>query len=53
MAAIAGRSAVGSYPSFNRDGPEVEVVLKSADDSALAEAVMWLGAELDTVPPRT
>jgi len=45
--------AVGSYPSFNRDGPEVEVVLKSADDSALAEAVMWLGAELDTVPPRT
>jgi molybdenum cofactor synthesis domain-containing protein len=45
--------AVGSYPSFHRDGPEVEVVLKSGDDAALAEAVTWLAAELDTVPPRT
>jgi molybdopterin-biosynthesis enzyme MoeA-like protein len=45
--------AVGSYPSFHRDGPEVEVVLKSADDAALAEAVGWLEPELDTIPPRT
>jgi molybdopterin-biosynthesis enzyme MoeA-like protein len=45
--------AVGSYPSFRRDGPEVEVVLKSADDAALAEAVGWLEPELDTIPPRT
>jgi nicotinamide-nucleotide amidase len=38
--------AVGSYPRFYPDGPEVEVVLKSADDRALAEATEWLEAAL-------
>jgi molybdenum cofactor synthesis domain-containing protein len=33
---------VGSYPSFHRDGPQVEVVLKSADAAALAEAIAWV-----------
>ena len=33
---------VGSYPSFQPDGPRVEVVLKSADAEALAEAVAWI-----------
>jgi nicotinamide-nucleotide amidase len=33
---------VGSYPSFHPDGPQVEVVLKSADADALAEAVAWI-----------
>jgi molybdenum cofactor synthesis domain-containing protein len=34
--------AVGSYPRFLATGPEVEVVLKSSDGSALAEAVHWI-----------
>ena len=34
--------AVGSYPSFRPEGPEVEIVLKSADAEALAEEVAWL-----------
>jgi len=38
---------VGSYPSFTPEGPEVEVVLKSADPDALAAAVAFLDAELD------
>jgi nicotinamide-nucleotide amidase len=42
---------VGSYPRFLADGPEVEVVLKSADDEALARATEWvegaLARELD------
>jgi nicotinamide-nucleotide amidase len=38
---------VGSYPSFSDTGPEVEVVLKSADSDALAAAVAWLEGELD------
>lgn len=38
---------VGSYPSFQNTGPEVEVVLKSADPDALAAAVAWLESELD------
>jgi molybdenum cofactor synthesis domain-containing protein len=38
---------VGSYPSFAESGPEVEVVLKSADPEALGAAKTWLGAELD------
>ena len=38
---------VGSYPSFHESGPEVEVVLKSADGSALAEARAWIEPELD------
>jgi molybdenum cofactor synthesis domain-containing protein len=33
---------VGSYPRFLEDGPEVEVVLKSTDEAALAGAVRWL-----------
>jgi molybdopterin-biosynthesis enzyme MoeA-like protein len=37
---------VGSYPSFPETGPEVEVVLKSADPAALEEAVAFLGATL-------
>jgi molybdenum cofactor synthesis domain-containing protein len=39
--------SVGSYPSFAESGPEVEVVLKSADPEALGAAKTWLGAELD------
>ena len=34
--------AVGSYPSFRPTGPEVEVVLKSADAAALAAAAAWI-----------
>ena len=34
--------SVGSYPSFDAAGPEVEVVLKSADPEALAAAKSWL-----------
>jgi nicotinamide-nucleotide amidase len=33
---------IGSYPRFLADGPEVEIVLKSNDPAALAEAVAWL-----------
>ena len=32
---------VGSYPSFQPDGSEVEVVLKSADAPELAAAIAW------------
>ncbi len=39
--------SVGSYPSFLDTGPEVEVVLKSADAAALGEAATWLEAALD------
>jgi nicotinamide-nucleotide amidase len=38
--------AVGSYPTFFVEGPQVEVVLKSADGVALAEAADWLGRAL-------
>ena len=38
---------IGSYPRFPPDGPEVEVVLKSSDAAALAEAVAWLEPALD------
>jgi molybdenum cofactor synthesis domain-containing protein len=38
---------VGSYPSFEPTGPEVEVVLKSSDDQALAAAASWLERRLD------
>ena len=41
--------SVGSYPSFHADGPEVEIVLKSADPDALAEASAWLAEALDTL----
>jgi molybdenum cofactor synthesis domain-containing protein len=38
---------IGSYPRFLPDGPEVEIVLKSADARELAEAVSWLEPQLD------
>ena len=38
--------SVGSYPSFLPSGPEVEVVLKSADADALAAAAAWIGPAL-------
>jgi molybdenum cofactor synthesis domain-containing protein len=38
---------VGSYPSFLDTGPEVEVVLKSADAQALGEAAAWVEAALE------
>jgi molybdenum cofactor synthesis domain-containing protein len=44
--------SVGSYPRFFPDGPEVEVVLKSSDDSALADAVGWVEEALAEVSPR-
>jgi molybdopterin-biosynthesis enzyme MoeA-like protein len=37
---------VGSYPSFLTDGPEVEIVLKSADAASLNAAVLWLEPQL-------
>ena len=40
---------VGSYPSFQPTGPEVEVVLKSSDPDALEQATVWLGEALDTL----
>jgi molybdenum cofactor synthesis domain-containing protein len=38
---------IGSYPRFLPDGPEVEIVLKSSDARALAEAVAWLEPALE------
>ena len=38
---------VGSYPTFLDTGPEVEVVLKSADADELAAASAWLGGRID------
>jgi molybdenum cofactor synthesis domain-containing protein len=40
---------VGSYPSFDPGGPEVEVVLKSSDEVALDQASRWLAEALDTL----
>jgi nicotinamide-nucleotide amidase len=40
---------VGSYPSFQASGSEVEVVLKSSDPDALAAAASWLAQALDTL----
>ena len=37
---------VGSYPSFDVSGGEVEVVLKSSDAETLDEAARWLEREL-------
>ena len=37
---------IGSYPSFDPDGPEVEIVVKSSDAGELREASEWLEAEL-------
>jgi molybdenum cofactor synthesis domain-containing protein len=39
---------IGSYPRFLPDGPEVEIVLKSANPKKLAEAVAWLEPNLET-----
>ena len=39
---------IGSYPRFLPDGPEVEIVLKSADPKKLAAAVAWLEPSLET-----
>ena len=38
---------IGSYPRFLPDGPEVEIVLKSADPGKLAAAVAWLEPSLE------
>ncbi|HZO98031.1 MAG TPA: molybdopterin-binding protein [Gaiellaceae bacterium] len=40
---------IGSYPRFLPEGPEVEVVLKSSDARALAEAVAWIEPALEAV----
>jgi molybdenum cofactor synthesis domain-containing protein len=39
--------AVGSYPSFDRGVSEVEVVVKSCDENALAAATAWIEPALD------
>jgi molybdenum cofactor synthesis domain-containing protein len=41
--------SIGSYPRFLDDGPEVEIVLKSADPRSLGQAVAWLEPELASV----
>jgi hypothetical protein len=41
--------SVGSYPSFYETGPQVEVVLKSAEKQTLEQAVAWLEHELDAL----
>jgi molybdenum cofactor synthesis domain-containing protein len=38
---------VGSYPTFTQDGPRVEVVLKSEDAEALADASSWVESALE------
>jgi molybdenum cofactor synthesis domain-containing protein len=38
---------VGSYPSFEPTGSEVEVVLKSSDPDALAAAAAWIQEAID------
>jgi molybdenum cofactor synthesis domain-containing protein len=38
---------VGSYPTFSLDGPEVEVVVKSRDRTALADAAAWIEPALE------
>jgi hypothetical protein len=43
---------VGSYPRFLDDGPEVTVVLKSADGEALAAATAWVESALADQPAR-
>jgi molybdenum cofactor synthesis domain-containing protein len=37
---------IGSYPSFDEDGSQVEIVVKSSDPDALREASEWLEVEL-------
>ena len=43
---------VGSYPAFTRDGPLVEVVVKSGDERVLAAASTWLAAAIDALTTR-
>jgi nicotinamide-nucleotide amidase len=38
---------VGSYPSFRKEGSEVEVVVKSSDPAALEAATAWLEPALE------
>ena len=38
---------IGSYPRFPLDGPQVEVVVKSSDAAALAEASGWLASAIE------
>ncbi len=38
---------IGSYPIFPLDGPQVEVVVKSSDAAALAEASAWLASAIE------
>lgn len=38
---------VGSYPSFQESGAEVEIVVKSSDPEALAAATAWVEAALE------
>ena len=40
---------VGSYPSFHPEGPEVELVLKSSDEGALAEATAFLEPAVEAI----
>ena len=40
---------VGSYPTFQAVGPEVEVVVKSSDADELAAASAWLSERLDAL----
>jgi hypothetical protein len=37
---------IGSYPTFDPDGPRVEVVVKSSDPEELAAASQWLESAL-------
>jgi len=45
--------AVGSYPRFTTDGPEVDVVLKSSDPEALAAATTYVETALASALERT
>jgi len=38
---------IGSYPTFLADGARVEVVVKSSDAAALAEASAWLASAIE------
>jgi molybdenum cofactor synthesis domain-containing protein len=40
-------ATIGSYPSFDPEGPQVEVVVKSSDPAQFEEAVAFLDTELD------
>jgi molybdenum cofactor synthesis domain-containing protein len=44
--------SVGSYPRFLDDGPEVDVVLKSSDPVALADATAYVEAALEELALR-